>query len=604
MSTFIKKLLPMDELFATVRRFPLSVLSAVILFTISTLMVHNVIEDEDEELLGRIIAILGCLYFWFGIAQLIAEGQKLSFSVQSALNFFGGVAIILLIGTSALWWMHLMFLAPALLLGLMIAPYLASGDDTSFWFFNRQMWLGVVLSYAALFLFAGGLSLGFFAIQTLFDVTLPEELLMDIWMFASLILGPVYALSWVPRRLEYTPEDCSDPTELRFIANWISAPMIFIYMAILYAYFGKILIGGEVPNGRLAYMITGFIGAGLVSYLVAWPMRASGSIQLRAFYRVFFAAMVIPVGFHFYAVWERISAYGITESRYVLLLSAVWFASIAIGNVIARMPIKVIPASLCVLMVLASFGPWGAVSVSGYSQFSRLETLLIKHGLLVDGEIVKTQEDIPFEDRVSISSILRYFCHTDRDERLRPLFDFEKNCSARNLTKQLGFDFSQHRFQHTLQLHHLRSVDDDLANFSRYKKSINNVYTDISSYDLFVRNVRLNSSWDRSEEAVKSWQIEKSVANGHVLKFAYDAPELTIRVMFDTLLKRDFTVNLEDYAAQNVSMIQKNDELSPIIYEDDQIAIQIDVHKLSGKMKDKERFVTDMTFDLFYRIKK
>ena len=202
MTNWLVRLLPMDELIATVRRFPLSVVCATILFIIAFAENHKLIDFDDNDI-SRVIAILGCLYFWFGISKLIGESQKLVFFKVLLLNLVGGGAIAALILLSNLWGLHLLFLMPALLLGIMFAPFLTSGNDISVWFFNRMMWFGVIVSYAALILFAGGVMVALGAIQALFDVNISGKLYMDVWLFASLILGPVYALSWVPRRFEF-----------------------------------------------------------------------------------------------------------------------------------------------------------------------------------------------------------------------------------------------------------------------------------------------------------------------------------------------------------------------------------------------------------------
>ena len=599
MSGIIQRLLPMDELFATVRRFPLAVLCAVTLFVIAFLMNHG-LKGFDDDLLGRVVAILACLYFWFGISKLIAEGQKLSFSSQSLLNLVGGVGIILLIGASTLWGIHLLFVLPALLLGIMFAPYLKGGDDLSFWFFNRQMWFGVIISYAALILFAGGLSAALLAIKLLFGVGVGAKLYADIWLFASLVLGPVYALSWVPKKFQFTPEDCNDPPGLQFIVNWISAPMIFVYMTILYAYFLKIGLAMHLPNGHLAYLITGFIGAGVVTYLVAWPMRESGSPQLRAFYKIFFFALIIPVGFHFLAVWERISAYGFTEQRYFLLLSAVWFAVIAFSNVLKRMPIKLIPMTLCVLMMLASFGPWGAVSVSGQSQYGRLITLMERNSLLDGGKAIVAKGTISEEDRISISSILQYLCRSERDEMLRPMFEFKKNCSGYELTKQLGFDYVHHHYNNRL----VNNDDQDRGvNFNRYRKNEHNRFIDIKDYDVYVQRINLKAHWQTDKKQYREWNNRKKLKNGDVIDFAFKTPNLKISVSNDGEVLAQAEFNLNDYADANVSMIEKNDTLSPLIVEHDAVLMQLDVKRLNGKAKDDQHHVTFMEFDLFYRLK-
>ena len=606
MRQWIERLLPVDELIETVKRFPLSVLCALAMFVLALSMVHDII-DEKEEYLGRIFSILGCCYFWFGISKLIAESQGWNTVKYAIVSGVVAVALFVLFWFSTLWGIHLIFVIPALLLGLMFAPYLTGGDDISVWFFNRMMWFGVIVSYVALFMFAGGLTLALGAIHTLFDVKIEEEVYADIWLFASMVLGPLYALSWVPKSFTFTEDDCYDPPGLRFIANWITVPMVFVYLLILYAYFIKIVMTGEVPNGMLAYMISGFAGAGIVTYLIAWPMRETGTWQLRLFFKIFFPLLLIPVGFHFYAIWERVSAYGITEQRYMVLLSALWFAIMAFSNTMSKIPIKAIPATLCVLMIFASFGPWGGVSISGMSQFSRLEKLLIKHNLLQDDEIVKTEETIPFEDRLSISSILDYLCQSERDSFIEPWFkeiksdnrlkeiksnNAEKGWSCSGgykLTEKMGFDYvSRWRGRN--------NTNERFYLNPQYKN-----YVDVSNYDMMVTNI---SVYHRSKPDRPVWSQEKDIGEGQKLKIEFDNRWLKLYV--DNYNPAVIDMNLivkDNVSAQSNSQIKVNAQELYVEGQNDHVLYRLNFRSISGQIKEETPEVSNLSFDFLYRIK-
>ncbi len=494
--SLLKKLIPFDDLKDTAMRFPVPVVCALALFVIAVLAIHEIV-GFDDEIIGRVVVVLSTWYFWFGIMRLVGESGTLDKIKCLALAVVGGGGIVALAAIGSLWWMHFWYLIPALLLLIMFAPYLKGGDDRSVWFFNRKVWFGVAVSYVALLLFSGGLCMALWAVHELFNVKIPDELYGDIWAFACLVLGPLYALSWIPKVFQFSEEDCHDPPGLKFIVNWISAPMVFIYLLILYAYFIKILVTGEVPNGHLAYMISGFAGAGIVTYLAAFPLREEGSPQLKLFYRVFFPALLVPVLFHFYAIWERVNAYGVTEQRYMLGVSAIWFAFLAIGNTFWKLPIKVVPMALGALMILASFGPWGAVSVSFNSQFSRLERLLTANDILMDGRIVKPEKEIAFEDRQSISSVLDYLRNREELDRLKPWLSLKENESVpypREMTKQMGFEYISH---------YASAVQDDYFNFyNNNQKEI----TDIRGFDyiLYVNYGNLSAN----KELKKEWEIE------------------------------------------------------------------------------------------------
>ncbi|MGH1456899.1 MAG: DUF4153 domain-containing protein [Alphaproteobacteria bacterium] len=591
MKNLIEKLFPVDELIATIKRFPLSVMCALGVFIIAILGIHDLI-DYDEDFMARIVVILSCSYLWFGISKLMSESQSLNFIKHGIVAGMGVALISSLIFLSSLWTQNLLFLSPAILLILMVAPYLKGGDDTSVWFFNRQMWFGIAVSYIALLMFAGGVCVALWAIEALFEVHISEEIFFDIWAFSCLVLGPVYALSWVPRQFEFTEDDCRDPAGLSFIVNWISAPMAIVYLCILYAYFGKIIIDQEVPKGILAYMISGFVGAGVVTYLVSWPLRESGSVQLRLFHKVFFPALIIPVGFHFFAIWERISAYGVTEQRYFILITAVWFMIIALGNVKGKMPIKAIPASLAILLVFASFGPWGAVSISGISQFARLESLLVKNELLVDGNIIKRDEDsVSREDQISIGSIIDYLCQTDRDAMIAPWFNADGKAdwrcySGHNLTEHLGF-------KDAYSYNYGRGQDESRINI--WTSENNNKPRDISGYDFMVKNGGLKFLGSQGCSS-SSCKIDKPdlvevyrAENSAKLVFKYESI---------VIAEYDFSAFLLEHKDD-----QNSDKYLFIEFENERIKMRMDIQSAYGEIKDDKPVLNSMGYDILYSFK-
>ncbi len=589
MKNLIEKLIPLDELVATVKRFPLSVFCSVCIFILVLFTIHDFSGFKDEDVL-RLISIFGCLYFGFGISKLINESLNPTRIKSVLITTLPAVGIIALLSMTDIWGMHLLFLLPALLLVLMFAPYLKGGNDISVWFFNRQLWFGAAVSYIALMLFACGVSAALFAIDSLFGVNIDGDVFADIWAFAAFVLGPVYALSWVPKHFEFTEDDCADPPGLKFIANWISVPMVFVYLSILYAYFGKMLIDQTVPNGILAYLISGFVGAGVVTYLVSWPLRTVGSAQLRLFHKIFFPALIIPVGFHFFAIWERVGAYGVTEQRYFILLSAVWFSIIALGNTFSKMPIKAIPATLAILLIFASFGPWGAVSVSGISQYSRLEALLVKHDLLKDGKVQTASVEIPFEDRVSMSSIVDYLCDTQRHEMIyqifeRPEEEYRRNrCSAYNLVKeQLGFDYTYRSYNNR---------DDNISIWGGHSRA--GVF-DIRHYDYYINGAGLVK---KDSKKCKGSSCPKE--NPDRVIVIYDEEKRALQFEYnDKIIMEE---NIDDFVIDNKNR-QNRDEPLYLEFENENIALRMDVLSLYGVMKEDKPIINSMTYDLFYRLK-
>jgi hypothetical protein len=419
-------LIPAEELRAVLRRFPVSAFFSLALFI---LFLSGVDAEPDKTIYGRMLIAFVFGFFWFGIVDLLVESGRWSGKRKIAVSVSVYVVFVLLIlflhGSSLAFFLRNMMIA--LLLGVALAPYWRSKDDLSFWFFNYKLWSGVAISVAAGILWALGLCAILAAVHYLFGINV--GLYKYVWIFAATMFTPLYALSWVPKQFTFREEDCHSPPQLSFLTNGILVPLLLVYLLILYAYFVKIAIVGELPRGQLVYMIAGFGVIGSATFMSGWPLR-EGARLTRDFYSVFFPALAIPALIQLYSIFLRIHQYGVTEDRYMVVLCAVWLLTLSIAYTLAHIRktpigIKLIPVSLIVLLVVSSAGPWGASSVSTRSQYARLEKILTAHNILQDGKIVPAAGEVPFGDRQSISGAVQYLLNKKDTKKLQEWFGTE-----------------------------------------------------------------------------------------------------------------------------------------------------------------------------------
>jgi hypothetical protein len=195
-------------------------------------------------------------------------------------------------------------------------------------------------------------------------------------------------------------------------------------MVILYAYFIKILLQWELPRGNLGKMISVFGVIGIFTHLALYPVHDRGALLLNWFYRNFYKMMIVPLGLLTLAIVVRISDYGLTEARYLVVICTIWFATL-IGYFLIKgtnFQIKNVTIVLALLGLITSFGPWRIDKLPVQDQFNRLQTLLIEKKLLIENQYTtpKTQPD--FETRKSISSIVSYIIAHGGGEMLLPWF--------------------------------------------------------------------------------------------------------------------------------------------------------------------------------------
>jgi hypothetical protein len=145
---------------------------------------------------------------------------------------------------------------------------------------------------------------------------------------------------------------------------------------------------------------------------------------IRPLFRWFYILMIPLVIMFPLALSRRIGEYGMTEARYIALILAGWLVFVVAYFLLSKgKSIKVIPASLALLGVAISFGPFGMFQISEQSQTARLEALLVRDSILVDGTIRKASAPVRHEESKQISSILDYLHDNYGFERIQPWFD-------------------------------------------------------------------------------------------------------------------------------------------------------------------------------------
>jgi len=110
--------------------------------------------------------------------------------------------------------------------------------------------------------------------------------------------------------------------------------------------------------------------------------------------------------------------------------------------------IRVIPLTLFVLVAMATWGPWSAMSVSRWDQTRRLQEFLVNNGLMKDGHVMKATTKVDFKVSNEISNITAYL---QQSFGLRTLekwapagesVSWDKLTASEFVTKYLGLEYS------------------------------------------------------------------------------------------------------------------------------------------------------------------
>lgn len=228
--------------------------------------------------------------------------------------------------------------------------------------------------------------------------------------------------------------------------NYLLIPVVLLYAVVLHSYAFGGLFGYGLPDGIITWLTMLFILLGSMSWVLAWPWRNDGSVLLRLFLRNWGWLTIIPLMLLTWAAWERVAALGLTPERYGVFLVAVWLASAAVYWLVRReeADIRLLLGGLAVLLIIGSFGPWGAKETSAASQATRLIGLLeAEQALTPEGKLLHTQPVWNAAKNNRIGAALSDLSQLNGLARIRPLFagrrddPFVPNSTEGNLLRDI-----------------------------------------------------------------------------------------------------------------------------------------------------------------------
>lgn len=304
------------------------------------------------------------------------------------------------------------------------SPYLLSGEKAQldFWDFNQKTFLRFILSGLYSGVLYAGLAIALLSFDKLFDMHIDGKRYAQLFFFIAGVFNTWFFCSGVSEFKE--TEEFRFPKGLKIFTQYVLLPIVVIYVVILYLYLFKIMFQWNLPMGWVSYLVIGFSTAGIFSLLLIFPLVDSKEIKwVRIFSRVFFVSLIPQILLLFLAISKRTSEYGITERRYYVFVLAGWLTITTLYYVISNFRnIKFIPITLFLIAVFTSYGPWSSFDMSLNSQLNRLEEILKKNTILVDGKIVPAKSDIEKEEATDVRSILQFLVERKKLNKIQPWF--------------------------------------------------------------------------------------------------------------------------------------------------------------------------------------
>ena len=279
------------------------------------------------------------------------------------------------------------FIALLVLLGF---PFEKNNQGFTYRNFINLFHLG--LATAVWLLVFGLVAAILFTITTLFNIEFSDSFYSHIYMSLGIFTQPLFFLVFQQRQVK------SEMTLNRIfdiLVNFVLAPALMIFTALLYAYIVQIIFEGVLPKGMLANITLPYLLGGLGVYALC-------SICAKAHWETFFKfypyLAIVSIVLLWLAIDRRISAYAWTEQRIYLVALA---SAITIAYAILIIPKIRQYRLISVVVMIAIFAMTWVVKpkeIAYQSQTERFEQLLTK--LNLSDNSGKIRDDVDFVERL------------------------------------------------------------------------------------------------------------------------------------------------------------------------------------------------------------
>ncbi len=582
------------------RRFPVVLINTVIT-VLAALVLIDYEGPAGSTILFKILfaGIIG-IPFLLSIALFIEKMKLkgiLAFAIQT-----GGILLLIIYGSSipaalqsapSIHLIRLIILLFSAHFLVAVLPFSGKNEINGFWQYNQILLTRLITSLLFTLILYTGLSIALAALHQLFGINIPGKRYFELFILLIGIFNTSYFLSGIPGELNELEEVNEYPRGLKIFTQYVLVPLLLVYLIILYAYIVKITFAWDLPQGWVSRLILGFSSIGLLSLLLLYPIRNSvGNKWMRIIWKKFFYVLIPLIILLPIAVERRVSQYGYTESRYIAYSLALWLFVIVLYFIITKKEnIKFIPASLCILTFLMSYGPWNLFTVSESNQVERLKVILQHHSILVNGKVSREHPALSYRDAGQISSIITYLNEVHGYGKIQPWFDE----SLQKDSAGLGLVFVDAAFvTEKMGIKFVRIGRDEGLSTITY--SSNPGVLDISGYEKIIPEQHIDSN--RTKKNFDEVNISYSFVNNLNSMSLYVRDNQKKQDSINITFEDFFTKLVEEYEGTGVRNIPA--ERMSISIIGNHIKLKVYFRYIEFHQSDKKLIPTNYTVNILY----
>ncbi|MDD4848597.1 MAG: DUF4153 domain-containing protein [Bacteroidales bacterium] len=414
-------------------RFPISFLYSVILLITSNYYNEQLFDHQFST-----AVIISALFGWmlsFAIT-LFCENHSLNTVKKLLFQFFG---IVLALGmfiftyyqqTNYFFIYHLMLLIIAGAVFVLCFPFLGKKSQIILWDYHSRLFISLFFSFIFAAVFFVGLLMISLSLQYLFHLDYWQNNITYSIYLSFLFVLPNLFLSLIPQQWQQKFDDINLTKLSKILMMYILMPIVCIYGIILYIYASKILFTWELPQGQVAFMVLGFAIIGSIVWYMLLPFQQSkGQHWAKWYHRLFFIVLFPLMILLFTGLFRRLSDYGLTINRYLLLLIACWLTIVDVLFIFKKIKnINTVLCSLSIICLLLTIGPWSIISFPRYYQTRQFEKTATEYQVLKAGKIVASPTPLTIEQNRIMTDFINYLV-VNEDDCHRNAF-IEKYCDT------------------------------------------------------------------------------------------------------------------------------------------------------------------------------
>jgi hypothetical protein len=444
----MKKLFSLEKLTLGIRlsltKYPISILFAAI----AAMLLINITAAKVIDMEDLFAYIIGC-----------AMGISLFFAIHTALQnkpWPGYVkGLVMVMGLGILWLIvsdiknqmdsgsdqsqAIQIFGYGLLTHLVVAflPFIGNFKINAFWQYNKSLFIRAFTTVLYTGVLFAGISGAILAITQLFDVDFGSKIYAYLWYIMALPMSVIIFCAGVPTDINELESSTDLPKGLRIFVQFILIPLVVLYLLILYAYMGKIIVQWSLPQGWVTILIMVFSVLGMLAMLLVHPYQHQKENSWVKWYtKGYYVALLPLLILQYVAIFTRIGDYGFTAPRWAVLAITVWLTWITLYNVFFKgRNIVLIPLTLFITAFIFLLGPLSHKSISISSQTAKINRLLTELNLVKNGKLL-VYKDNPKTDSLmgELYSATRYLNRNYQKTGLEPYLKYPTEAEIQKQT--------------------------------------------------------------------------------------------------------------------------------------------------------------------------